>query len=65
MQRMGIFLMGYVLFVGCLLAAAWKLGVLASLGTFWTVVVLLALLGLGLILGVKRALPTRIELDQR
>ena len=65
MQRMGIFFMGYVLFVGCLLAAAWRLGVLASLGTFWTAVVLLALLGLGLMLGVKRAMPTRIELDQR
>jgi hypothetical protein len=65
MQRMGIFLMGYVLFVGCLLAAAWRLGVLASLGTFWTAVLLLGLLGLGLMVGVKRALPTRIELDQR
>ncbi len=66
MHRMSIFLTGYVIFMGCVLAAAWRLGLLASIGTFWTVIILLGLFGIGLMIGVKRAVPpARIELDQR
>jgi hypothetical protein len=64
MQRMGVFYIGYVIFLGCLLAAAWRLGVLASIGTFWTMITLLALLGVGLMIGVRRG-TSRIELEQR
>jgi len=61
---MGVFYAGYVIFLGCLLAAAWKLGVLASIGTFWTVIVLFTLLAVGLMMGVRRG-TSRIELEQR
>jgi hypothetical protein len=61
---MGVFYVGYVIFIGCLLAAAWRLDVLRSIGAFWTVIALFALLGIGLMVGVRRA-GSRIELEQR
>ena len=36
MKWTGMYLLGYVIFVGGLIAALWKLGILANIGTTWT-----------------------------
>ena len=38
MKWTGMYLLGYVIFVAGLFAALWKMGVLDSLGTTWTVI---------------------------
>jgi hypothetical protein len=38
MKWTGMYLLGFVILVGGLLAALWKLGILATIGTTWTVI---------------------------
>ena len=38
MKWAGLYLVGFIVFIGGLLAALWKLRVLASIGTTWTVI---------------------------
>jgi hypothetical protein len=52
MRFTSMYLMGYVIFVGGLIAALWKLGVLAHIGTTWSVIGLLVLVGLGIMMAV-------------
>jgi len=52
MKWVGIYLVGYVLLVAAGLLALWKTGVLASIGTFWTGVGLLAATGIGIMVAV-------------
>ena len=53
MKWTGMYLLGYVIFVGGLFAALWKMGVLASLGTTWTVIGIVLAIGLGIMMSVK------------
>ena len=52
MKWVGAYLSGYALLVVAGLLALWKTGVLASIGTFWTGVGLLAAIGLGIMIAV-------------
>jgi hypothetical protein len=47
MRPVGIFVLGYLLFLGGVLLALWKTGVLASLGSTWTIIGLIILVGVG------------------
>ena len=38
MKWTGMYLLGYVILIGGLLAALWKLGILVTIGTTWTVI---------------------------
>jgi hypothetical protein len=38
MKWTGVYLIGYVILMGGLLAALWKMGILASIGTAWTLI---------------------------
>ena len=38
MKWTGMYLMGYIVLIGGLLAALWKIGVLASIGMAWTAI---------------------------
>ena len=60
MRSMGIFVFGYALFLGGVLLALWKTGVLDYLGSTWTVIGVIIALGLGLMLGVAWSRPRTV-----
>ena len=55
MKWTGMYLLGYVILIGGLLAALWKLGVLASLGTTWTLIGVVIAIGLGIMIAVSNS----------
>jgi len=48
-----IYLVGYVTLIGGILAALWKLGVLDSIGTTWTMIGVVITIGIGIMLAVS------------
>jgi hypothetical protein len=52
MKWTGVYLLGYVILIGGLLAALWKLGVLASIGTTWTLIGVVIAIGIGIMIAV-------------
>jgi UPF0716 family protein affecting phage T7 exclusion len=54
MKWTGMYFLGFVLFVGGLLAALWKIGVLEKIGTAWTLIGLTIAAGIGIMLSVAR-----------
>ena len=66
MKWTGMFLFGYIVVIGGLLAALWKLGVLASIGATWTVIGVVILIGLGIMIAVSRSgSKENIEIDHK
>ena len=55
MKWAGMYLVGFVVLIGGLLAALWKLGILASIGTAWTVIGVVIVIGLGIMLSVANS----------
>jgi len=53
MKWTGIYLVGYVTVIGGILAALWKLGVLDSIGTTWTMIGVVITIGIGIMLAVS------------
>ena len=66
MKWAGMYLIGYIVLIGGVLAALWKMGVLASIGTAWTVIGVVILIGIGIMTAVSNS-GTRenIEIDHR
>lgn len=54
MRSQGIFMIGYLILVGALMAALWKLHVLERIGALWTVIIIAGLVGVGVMLAVAR-----------
>lgn len=52
MKWAGMYLVGFVILIGGLIAALWKLGVLATIGTTWSIIGAVVILGLGIMLAV-------------
>ena len=66
MKWMGIYLLGYVIFVGGVIAALWKMGVLERLGTTWTIIGLVIAVGVGIMIAVSSSGEKRIvEVDEK
>jgi len=66
MKWIGIYLAGYILLLIAVLLALWKTGVLASIGSFWVGVGLLAAIGLGIIVAVANSgRKESVEIDRR
>ena len=66
MKWFSAYLIGFLLLVGGVLAALWKLGILQNIGTTWTVIGLVILLGLGVMAAVSGGAPKeRVEIDER
>jgi hypothetical protein len=62
----GIYLIGFVILIGGLLAALWKMGVLARIGTAWTLIGIAITIGIGIMLSVSRSGgKENIEIDQK
>ena len=55
MKWAGMYLVGFVILIGGLVAALWKLGILATIGTTWTVIGVVVILGLGIMLAVANS----------
>lgn len=55
MKWAGMYLVGFVILIGGLTAALWKLGILATIGTTWTIIGVVVILGLGIMLAVANS----------
>jgi hypothetical protein len=52
MKWTGVYLIGYVILIAGLLAALWKMGFLASIGTAWSLIGVIIAIGIGIMLAV-------------
>jgi len=65
MKWAGMYLVGFVVLVGGVLAALWKLGILESIGTTWTVIGVVIVTGLGIMISVSSSgTKENIQIDR-
>lgn len=65
MKWTGLYLLGYVVMILGVLAALWKMGVLADIGAAWTAIGLVILIGLGIMIAVSSGGSKQtIEIDR-
>jgi hypothetical protein len=55
MKWTGVYLIGYVILIGGLLAALWKMSILASIGMAWTLIGVAIAIGVGIMLAVAKS----------
>jgi hypothetical protein len=66
MKWTGMYLLGYVILIGGLLAALWKLGILASIGVAWTLIGVVIAIGIGIMVAVSGSgSKENIEIDRK
>ncbi|HEY5292929.1 MAG TPA: hypothetical protein VIJ43_11515 [Burkholderiales bacterium] len=66
MKWAGMYLVGYIVLLGGLLAALWKLGILASIGTTWTLIGVVITIGLGIMIAVSNSgSKENIEIERK
>jgi hypothetical protein len=65
MKSMQMYLAGYVIVVGGLIAALWKLGVLDRVGPVWTVIGVVIAIGLGVMLSVSIGTTKTVEVEEK
>lgn len=66
MKWTGMYLLGFVILLGGLLAALWKLGILATIGTAWTLIGVVIAIGLGIMISVSSSgTKESIEIDRK
>jgi hypothetical protein len=62
----GMYLFGFVVLLGGLLAALWKLGVLASIGTTWTLIGVAIAIGIGIMIAVTNSgTKENVEIERK
>jgi hypothetical protein len=66
MKWAGMYLFGFVVLIGGLLAALWKLRVLERIGTAWTLIGVAILIGIGIMISVSNSgRKDNIEIDSK
>ena len=66
MKWAGMYLVGFVVLIGGVLAALWKMGVLESIGTTWTLIGVVILIGFGIMFSVsKSGTKENIQIDRK
>jgi hypothetical protein len=66
MKWAGLYLVGFVVLIGGVLAALWKLGVLQNVSTTWIVIGVVILVGIGIMLAVSNSgMKENIQIDRR
>ena len=66
MKWAGMYLFGFLVLLGGLLAALWKLGVLQNIGTTWTAIGVVILVGFGIMIAVSNSgAKENIEIDRK
>ena len=65
MKWAGMYLVGFVILIGGVLAALWKLGILQNIETTWIVIGVVILLGTGIMVAVANSgTKQNIEIDR-
>jgi hypothetical protein len=65
MKWMSIYLVGYFIFLSGVVLALWKVGILASIGTTWTLIGLVIAVGIGIMVAVVNSGEKKtIEVDR-
>jgi hypothetical protein len=66
MKWVGMYLVGFTVLIGGVLAALWKLGVLDSIGTTWTLIGVAITIGLGIMIAVSNSgSKENIEIERK
>ena len=66
MKWAGLYLFGFVVLLGGVLAAFWKLGILENIGTTWTLIGVMILVGIGIMFAVSNSgTKENIEIDRK
>jgi len=66
MRWAGMYFFGFLILMGGVLAALWQLGIVQSIGTTWTAIGLVIVLGLGIMVAVTHSgRKESIEIDRR
>ena len=66
MKWAGMYLVGFIILVGGLLAALWKLGILDSIGTTWTLIGVAIAIGFGIMIAVSNSgTKENIQIDRK
>jgi hypothetical protein len=66
MKWAGMYLVGFVVLIGGVLAALWKLGVLQRIGTSWTLIGVAILFGIGIMISVSHSgKKDNIQIDRK
>jgi len=66
MKWTGMYLIGYIVLIGGVLAALWKMGVLANIGATWTVIGVVILIGFGIMIAVSNSgTKENIQIDRK
>jgi hypothetical protein len=66
MKWAGMYLFGFVVLLGGLLAALWKMGVLERIGTAWTLIGVAIMIGIGIMISVANSgRKDNIEIDNK
>jgi hypothetical protein len=66
MKFAGMYFIGFVILVGGVLAALWKIGILARIGTTWTLIGLAIILGVGIMIAVANSgAKENIQIDRK
>jgi hypothetical protein len=66
MKWAGMYFVGFVILVGGVMAALWKLGILARIGTTWTLIGLAIVIGLGIMIAVANSgIKENIQIDRK
>jgi hypothetical protein len=66
MKWAGMYLVGFVLLVGGILAALWKMGLLAGISATWWVIGIVILVGIGIMVSVAHSgTKENIQIDRK
>ena len=66
MKWTGMYFIGFVVFIGGVLAALWKTGILASIGTTWTLIGVVIVIGFGIMIAVSNSgTKENISIDRK
>jgi hypothetical protein len=66
MKWMQMYLVGYVIVIGGIVAALWKMGVIERVGTGWTAIGIVIAIGLGFMISVSNSgNKETVEIDQK
>jgi hypothetical protein len=66
MKWAGMYLFGFLVLIGGVLAALWKLGILERIGTAWTLIGVAILIGIGIMISVANSgRKDNIEIDSK
>jgi hypothetical protein len=66
MKWAGMYLVGFIILVGGVMAALWKMGVLQRVGTVWTLIGFAILIGIGIMISVSNSgNKENIQIDRK